>query len=346
CPALLSSPRALARAARQAPRQRPHPLSVLLLRFAEGAAPGILHDRRDRPAQGAARAVLDAPVRAQRRVPLSEALGSPASRQRREDRDDVARGERTSGLRVLTVHEHDAREVRGDPQPTRDVVDGRSFRNVERDSALGVRSGQIREEGREEPDFDLQRRSSATRSRSPGRIWSRLSRLFQRSTSSTDSPYRLAIELTVSSGLTTWISRAAAARRGAVALAAGRRGTSAVSTPSRVPAGMRTSHLVPGGVIPRTSVGFSARSIWSERPRAELAGQIAQVRCGGDGGLFGIEPLVHPPVHAQTVAARCGGHELPEPLRADAGNGARVEAALDHRREREVRRETLIAEHL
>src|SRR5947207_11233395 len=40
-----------------------------------------------------------------------------------------------------------------------------------------------------------------------------------------------------------------------------------------------------------------------ELPRAELTVQIAQVRGGGDGRLLGIEPLVHPPVDAQTVAA-------------------------------------------
>ena len=100
-----------------------------------------------------------------------------ASRQRREDRDDVARGERTSAHRVLTVHEHDPREVGRDSQAARDVVDGRSFRDVKRDATLRIGSWQVREEGCEEPDFDLQ--------------------------SSIDSPYRLAIEFTVSSGRTT-----------------------------------------------------------------------------------------------------------------------------------------------
>src|SRR5207244_4847366 len=49
-----------------------------------------------------------------------------------------------------------------------------------------------------------------------------------------------------------------------------------------------------------------------ELPRAELAVQIAQVRGGGDGGLLGIEPLVHPPVDTQTVAARGGSHRSEE----------------------------------
>src|SRR3989449_56305 len=83
-----------------------------------------------------------------------------------------------------------------------------------------------------------------------------------------------------------------------------------------------------------------------ELPRAELTVQIAQVRGGGDGRLLGIEPLVHPPVDAQTVAARRGRHELPEPFRADAGDGARVEAAFDHRREGEIHRQALTPEDL
>src|SRR5207247_2252946 len=52
--------------------------------------------------------------RSGRRVRRGPARASAdASRQRREDRDDVARGERTAGRRVLTVDEHDAREVDG-----------------------------------------------------------------------------------------------------------------------------------------------------------------------------------------------------------------------------------------
>src|SRR5206468_12139614 len=59
-----------------------------------------------------------------------------------------------------------------------------------------------------------------------------------------------------------------------------------------------------------------------------------------------IEPLVYPSVDAQPVAARGGSHELPEPFRAGVGDGARVEAALDHRREREIRRQALAPEDL
>src|SRR2546422_10656085 len=39
-------------------------------------------------------------------------------------------------------------------------------------------------------------------------------------------------------------------------------------------------------------------------------------------------------------------HELPEPFRADAGDGARVEAAFDHRREGEIHRQALTPEDL
>src|SRR5256884_7022916 len=95
-----------------------------------------------------------------------------------------------------------------------------------------------------------------------------------------------------------------------------------------------------------TGVQPCALPILRELPRAELTVQIAQVRGGGDGRLLGIEPLVHPPVDAQTVAARRGRHELPEPFRADAGDGARVEAAFDHRREGEIHRQALTPEDL
>ena len=63
-----------------------------------------------------------------------------------------------SGRGVLTVHEHDAREVGRNAQALREVVDGGPLGDVERHGALRVRPGQqIREEGGEEPDFDLQR---------------------------------------------------------------------------------------------------------------------------------------------------------------------------------------------
>src|SRR5207249_10293173 len=163
-----------------------------------------------------------------------------APRQRREDRDDVASGERTSGRCVVTVPGHHTRQVGGNPQAPRDVVDGGGFRDLERHGALRLGNGQVCEKRREEPDFDLQR-SWAIRSRSPGRMWSWRSRRFQRSTSATDSPYSLAIELTVSCGRTTWISCAATAPRGA--LATGRRGPSAARTPPRGRGGTRTAPL-------------------------------------------------------------------------------------------------------
>src|SRR2546427_3864534 len=162
--------------------------------------------------------------------PYTTLFRSPADapRQRREDRDDVASGERASGRCVLTVHEHHTRKVGGNPQASRDVVDGGGFRDVERHGALRRGSGQVCEKRREEPDFDLQR-SWAIRSRSPGRMWSWRSRRFQRSTSATHRPHSWALELTVSSGPTTWISCAATPRPGP--LATRPPGASAPTTP-------------------------------------------------------------------------------------------------------------------
>src|SRR3989475_6700525 len=150
--------------------------------------------------------------------PYTTLFRSPADapRQRREDRDDVASGERASGRCVLTVHEHHTRKVGGNPQAPRDVVDGGGFRDVERHGALRRGSGQVCEKRREEPDFDLQR-SWAIRSRSPGRMWSWRSRRFQPSTSATHSPHSLANELPLSLRRPTWIPVAATAPRGPLA---------------------------------------------------------------------------------------------------------------------------------
>ena len=68
-----------------------------------------------------------------------------------------------------------------------------------------------------------------------------------------------------------------------------------------------------------------------QRPRAEHRVEVAQVGGGGHRGLLGIEPLVDPLVHAQSVPARGLGHELPHALGAHARDRPRVVSALDHR---------------
>ena len=72
--------------------------------------------------------------------------------------------------------------------------------------------------------------------------------------------------------------------------------------------------------------------------------QVAEVRRRGARGLLGVEPLVHPLIDAEAVAAGRRGHELPQALGACAGDGERVEAALDHRGEREILGQPVAAE--
>ncbi len=83
-----------------------------------------------------------------------------------------------------------------------------------------------------------------------------------------------------------------------------------------------------------------------ERPRAELVVEVAQVRRGGDRGLLGIEPLIHPAIDAQAVSPRRAGHELPHALGAHPRHGVRLEATLDHRGEREIFGQAARAQHL
>src|SRR5581483_1130279 len=107
----------------------------------------------------------------------------------------------------------------------------------------------------------------ATRRRSPGWIGACRPRLFQRSTSPTETPYCFAMDDTVSRGRTTWTSATATARvtlrcPAATSVTGVRcRGANAATTRSEEPTGTRSCHGCPGGVMPRTSTRFSDLSV-------------------------------------------------------------------------------------
>src|SRR5262249_55070135 len=62
--------------------------------------------------------------------------------------------------------------------------------------------------------------------------------------------------------------------------------------------------------------------------------------------LLGVETLIDPLVHTQTIPTCGASHELPHALGSSPGHGQGVEAALDHRDESQVFREPLVAEHI
>ena len=98
----------------------------------------------------------------------------------------------------------------------------------------------------------------------------------------------------------------------------------------------RPGHLHLTGVVRRLG----------QCPRAELVVEIAQVGSGGDGRLFGIEPLVDPAVDPEAIPTGRRGHELPQALGSHARYRDRVEAALDHRGVGELLGQSASLEHI
>src|SRR5262249_29639728 len=102
------------------------------------------------------------------------------------------------GSDVPAVDENDSREIGGDAETGGDVCDGAALGDLQLGCAVATVGGEECGERSEESDFDSQRNPpcpssstvgrSVTRSRSPGRIASPLSRLFQRRTSLADTP--------------------------------------------------------------------------------------------------------------------------------------------------------------
>jgi len=115
------------------------------------------------------------------------------------------------GAHVVAVDEDDTSEVWRDPEPAREVDHRAALWNLELGATVATLGWKKCGERGEELDCDLHLNPPCpsdataewrvvTRSRSPGRIASRFSSLFQRTTSLTDTPYCLAIELSVSRG--------------------------------------------------------------------------------------------------------------------------------------------------